>query len=114
MRVYFVEAVGLDLIKIGVASDVDARFSALQSGSPVPLRLLGTVPGDRKLERLFHGLFAAHRTHGEWFRRCAELDNLIDGANRPYVPCAAVQNAIDRAKRAQSHRMRLANYGGAP
>lgn len=54
-------------IKIGLASDVGRRLGEVQVGCPYPIELMGTVPGGREGERLFHRLFSAFRIHGEWF-----------------------------------------------
>lgn len=75
--VYFIEAVGLDLIKIGYASDVGRRFRALQAGSAAPLKLLGTMRGGPQAECALHDKLAEHRSHGEWFRKCALIEDLI-------------------------------------
>lgn len=72
-RVYFVEADGLGLVKIGYALDVRKRFIALMTASPVRLTLLGTLPGGAKLEAAIHAQLADHRAHGEWFHKSAEV-----------------------------------------
>jgi hypothetical protein len=66
LTVYFVRA-DTGEIKIGIATDPDARLRALQVGSPVKLGLLVTCPGGRPKEAEYHQRFAAHRLHGEWF-----------------------------------------------
>ena len=53
------------LVKIGKSVDVQARLSSLQSGSPVPLRLLRVIRFD--CEQLMHRRFDHLRTRGEWF-----------------------------------------------
>lgn len=65
--IYFVEAVGLDRVKIGVSENVAERLKALATGCPCPVRLLRTVKGWHRDERALHTLFAAHRVNGEWF-----------------------------------------------
>lgn len=90
-RVYFIEAVGLDLIKIGYTADLTERLRKLAPGCPAPLRLLGTVPGGLEIERHYHERLTAHRTRGEWFRKCDALDAIIAGIDKP-AP------APDRAK----------------
>lgn len=53
-----------DLVKIGVTTDLTARLKALN----VPdLVVLGTEPGDVRLERQRHAEFATERVRGEWF-----------------------------------------------
>lgn len=69
MNVYFIEAIGLNLIKIGVATSVSKRLSSLQSSSPAELLLRGVIKyGTSGLERLLHKHFSDQRHHGEWFR----------------------------------------------
>mgnify|MGYP001562052934 FL=1 len=68
-HVYFVEATGTDLIKIGSAFDVELRIEQLRAMSPVRLRLVFYVlHGGVTLERHLHRLFRRRRSHGEWFR----------------------------------------------
>lgn len=54
-------------VKIGVASDVEARIGELQTGSPLPLYLIWKTRGGQSLERDLHERFAPYRIHGEWF-----------------------------------------------
>ncbi len=65
--IYFAEAVGLDRVKIGTSRDVPRRLKALATLCPCPVRLLRTIEGWLDDERALHALFAAHRSHGEWF-----------------------------------------------
>jgi hypothetical protein len=69
--VYFAEADGR--IKIGWSRKVATRVAQLQTGSPVPIKLLGVTPGGRSLERELHHRFAADRLTGEWFTATPEL-----------------------------------------
>lgn len=78
--VYFVEAVGTDLVKIGFSRDLARRFSALQAHGGATLRLLAAVPGTEKRERAIHKRFAGDRAHGEWFKRTPQLSARIDRA----------------------------------
>lgn len=54
-------------VKIGVASNVEARVVELQTGSPLPLYLIWKTRGGGALERDLHDRFAPYRIHGEWF-----------------------------------------------
>lgn len=78
--VYFIEAVGVGLIKIGLANCVRKRLASLTPASPVPLRLMCKTPTDRvgTLEKELHVRFAEHRAHGEWFRVAPDLTAYID------------------------------------
>lgn len=76
-KIYFIEAVGLDLIKIGYTVDPVKRFMGMLTMSPVPLSLLGTIWGGPQRELEIHALLEAHRTHGEWFRKVPEVMALV-------------------------------------
>jgi len=39
----------------------------LSTQSPVPLRVLKTIPGYSDEEKALHKRFKEHRRHGEWF-----------------------------------------------
>jgi hypothetical protein len=71
--VYYIEAEGLNLVKIGYSIEPLVRMTVLQEQSPVTLRLLYTCTGDRKLEHELHRRFAEHRHRGEWFRITPEI-----------------------------------------
>lgn len=77
--IYFIQAEGVGHIKIGFTDGDDAltRLAMLQTGSPVTLRLIGTMPGTMGDEKDLHRRFAAHRVTGEWFKPVAELLDLI-------------------------------------
>lgn len=77
-RVYFVAAPN-GLIKIGISRCLEMRWRNLCSHSPVPLELLGSIPGSRYTEQILHDHFAADRQHGEWFKASDELLGLATG-----------------------------------
>jgi len=80
--VYFIEAAGSNLVKIGSAVSPESRVRTLQTGSPVQLRLLGSTPGGESHERDLHRRFSHLRSHGEWFRSEPELVEHIARAVR--------------------------------
>lgn len=65
--VYFIGGDDTALIKIGYASNVARRLRALQTGSPVRLKVLSRFPGSQRVEKSIHRRFRDYRTHGEWF-----------------------------------------------
>jgi hypothetical protein len=85
-RVYFIEGAGL--VKIGVATDVGARFRGLCNSCPVPLTLLGHCAGTLDDEAEWHRRFAHLRRHGEWFEPAPELLAEIDRLG----PCTQILN----------------------
>lgn len=54
-------------VKIGYTSgDPSHRLRSLKTGAGA-LELLGTMPGDTKLERALHDRYSSYRVEGEWF-----------------------------------------------
>jgi hypothetical protein len=83
-QVYFIEAPGHDLIKIGRSVSAKGRFIALATMSPVPIRLLGVIrDSTHEHERHLHLAFAAARRHGEWFEGTRELRSFIEHNAEP-------------------------------
>lgn len=78
MTVYFVGG-DFDRVKIGFTADwsPEGRAGQLQTGSPVPLRVLAYAPGDETDERELHRAFSRERLHGEWFIASAALIELV-------------------------------------
>jgi len=74
-QVYFIEAEGLNMVKIGCADRVMRRLAELQTGCPVKLKVRGVYHTDDAsgLEARFHRTYAHLRTHGEWFRMDDDL-----------------------------------------
>lgn len=81
--VYFLECHGL--VKIGMALDVKARRSQIQTANPFPVHPLGFIhePMPAKaegLERALHVQFCQDRFRGEWFRHSEALRAFIDSS----------------------------------
>lgn len=68
-------------IKIGISVQPLERLSILQTGSPVPLRILACTAGGLAVEREYHARFKEHRKHGEWFAPHAEILAEIERLN---------------------------------
>ena len=66
-KVYLIQADEDGPIKIGVATNVSSRFSSLQVATHIPLKLLGLIDGDEKMERRLHKKFEDLHLRGEWF-----------------------------------------------
>lgn len=68
-----------DWVKIGFTStSVERRLGGLQTGIPVKLTLIHSMPGSLALEAELHLRFAEYRAVGEWFRREGRLAAWID------------------------------------
>lgn len=70
---YLIEAPGLGL-KVGLALNPEKRIRDLSTGSPVELRLLGTIPGGRAIESLIHEAMADRKLRAEWYSLDARDD----------------------------------------
>lgn len=92
--VYFVECPEAFAIKVGFTSQVERRFSMLQTSSPFELRLIGTVPGGLDHEARLHWLFRKERTRGEWFRDGGPLRSMIEALMR--LPEAKRTELVER------------------
>lgn len=77
--IYFIQADGIGHIKIGFTDSDDAvsRLATLQTGSPVPLRVLHTMPGTLEDEKNLHRRFSSASVGGEWFKATTELLAMI-------------------------------------
>lgn len=109
--VYVVQAGEDGLCKIGTTTSLDQRMRTLQSHSPLPLTLLGTVAGGRAMEASFHRQFARYRQHGEWFRFDAStLTDVMARVNgEPYV--VSLPRAGRRQMTPSGRKLRKKYYG---
>lgn len=91
--IYFIQAEGIGHIKIGFTDNDDAliRLASLQIGSPVKLRLLGTILGTADDEKDLHRRFAAYRIHGEWFDPVPELLMMIGACGSAPQACSSIE-----------------------
>jgi len=76
-KVYFIEAVGLQRIKIGVSTNVGRRRRQLECSSPAKLVLIGCISGTTITERYLHLAFRAWRVNREWFDFAADLQRIV-------------------------------------
>ncbi len=65
--VYFIEAVGIDLVKIGTSTQVKKRLYDMNKASPVKLRLIKILEGGSAEELELHTRWKDCRIRGEWF-----------------------------------------------
>lgn len=110
-KIYFIEAVGLDLIKIGYTIDPVKRFMGMLTMCPVPLSLLGSIWGGPQRELVIHEQLAEHRTHGEWFKKVPEVMAVVATSETSYGTellnqvarhrGAALKDYLDRMKRGE-------------
>jgi len=65
--VYFLASNDRQFVKVGTTKRLAARLTEYQIANPLPLELLGTVPGSFTEEREWHGRLAEYKHQGEWF-----------------------------------------------
>ena len=84
LYIYFIEAVGTDKVKIGIAKDPEERLKQLQTGSSVKLRLMDSIGAYANEEKKLHLKFKDLRHSGEWFFLTKELKDYISGLRDTY------------------------------
>lgn len=76
--VYFVRPIGAEgPIKIGCSRSPGDRLKHLTQWSPLPLEVIGFLPGSFKDEAFLHRCFYDLRIHYEWFRAASELTDAV-------------------------------------
>lgn len=75
---YIYAVAGAGKIKIGITKAPEKRLSSLQTGSPVPLEMLGYIVGNKNLEDAIHNYLSEHRSHGEWFDVKPKTTQVVD------------------------------------
>lgn len=82
---YFAQAGDVGPVKIGRSRQVDQRIIALGTASPVPVRLLGTIPETWLSEQDAHAALHRLRLHGEWFKPEPIVLALADAGRRVFA-----------------------------
>lgn len=72
-------------VKIGFTDHLGRRQSHMQTGMPFLLRLEAAFFAESAIEGLLHSILSRHRIRGEWFRRCPDVEMLIEHAKRDDV-----------------------------
>lgn len=122
MAVYFIQHGEGGEIKIGTTcGNPYARMSTLQTGTPLELRLLVSIPGGVAEEVAVHERFAALRVRGEWFRPEPALLEFIASlrgsrcrvAMAPLVAAANDVAPLEPPDRGRDHRVNFTiHYDG--
>jgi Meiotically Up-regulated Gene 113 (MUG113) protein len=76
--VYFVQPTDGGTLKIGWSCGLRKRLSDLQNGVGSPLRVRALLAASRVTESALHDVFREHRSHGEWFHVCHEINRLLE------------------------------------
>ena len=64
-------------VKIGIASNVEARLRQIKTSTPFPIHVFAVFPMPdrviaRQIEQIFHKSHAYYKAHGEWFNTTPE------------------------------------------
>lgn len=108
--VYFIKPVGFEgPIKIGLSENPARRAQEMQIWSPLPLEVLGFVPGCWADEQFLHECLIEHHSHGEWFHASTlVLDTIkavlsagnIECVRSTLSPVTSLRSKRNRATRA--------------
>ena len=101
-KIYFIKEGDNGPIKVGLASNVQSRLSALQTGNSHTLALVGSYPGTYAEEYAAHEALADYRVRGEWYSSCPEALEIIN--NLIAFPPTPDQSELDRLSAAQEKR----------
>jgi hypothetical protein len=118
--VYFIKCLcSVGYIKIGFTTDVQARFSQLQTPMPYQLKLIRLIAGDQAAEKALHERFDDFRYRGEWFRPGQPILDYIEETIDHDVcppdvhPCAPFRTHKSKAVREWEERVRIQEFENA-
>ncbi len=77
-QIYFLEAEGLNRLKIGFSENLENRMRVVRSHSPVPLKLLKVVRASIETEQILMAVFGKYKLHNEWFEYSATLKSFVE------------------------------------
>lgn len=98
-RVYFLATRDRTLVKIGkTRSPRTTRVAKIAGQSPVPVDLVCEIEGYTRVEARIHAMFAAYRTHGEWFKLEGVLALFIESLVRTGAHPCITERELDRGK----------------
>lgn len=116
--IYFIQAEGIGHIKIGFTDKDDAalRLAELQTGSPVPLRLLGVSPGDVLAEKNLTPFAALDFETADDQRdsACAVGVARVEGGRVVYADAALIRPPRSRVKFTEIHGLRWEDLRDQP
>lgn len=109
MPVYFIRVGETGPVKIGVSNNPQARLKAFDTHSPVPLRLIRVVDGNRHTERQLHERYRSLWLRGEWFLYCPTMEGDL-GLSDPPLPLVPRKRAPDFNERSKDFNKRCVDF----
>lgn len=78
--IYFILDSYSNAVKIGYTTlkGFSKRLENLQVGTPYDLKILGTIWGNKKIEKELHSKFKYLHIRGEWFTYSKELEEYLN------------------------------------
>lgn len=101
---YFMLNPALATVKIGIATDVEARRVQLEHACGVPLVIVGVLAGGGQYEKDLHDAFDAQRLIGEWFSPSDDLIGLAESPAGVSAFILASSSAIAAARTRRGER----------
>lgn len=85
--IYVVEANGLEVVKIGITSDLKSRLNTIKANCPRPIKLLVAIPDATTQQKNYlHDLFKQVRSHDDWFGMSNEVVSFIERSKKGTFP----------------------------
>ena len=81
-NIYFIMAVGTNMIKIGKADNVKKRIKNMQTGNHNKLILLASYKAPHDEEGYLHHKLRKYRSRGEWFHLSDTIIDLLGSIKR--------------------------------
>jgi hypothetical protein len=102
--IYFIvcepSGAGPEYIKIGYARrGLEKRLTALQVGSPHPLRVLSVIEGSQDIETAIHAKWQGRHYRGEWYAVSQELLEWIEEEAQQFADSVATSGVFFTARR---------------
>ena len=75
-------------VKIGITRSMlllRSRFGAIQTSSPLDLRVMGWQEGDVVLEKTLHEAFRDDHVRGEWFKLSKDIQEYVRKMCKPVI-----------------------------
>lgn len=92
--IYFVEAIGMNLVKIGYTEkDVQFRFNKMVPDSPVELAIISTKEGSKEDEARIQSALNEYCVRGEWYALTEKVREFIDIETRPFAKVSTVERS---------------------
>lgn len=105
--IYFIQAKGTNLVKIGYTDNVKLRLSNLQVSCPHRLIIMKTIDGSFAFESSFHRVFSKDHIRGEWFSWSLKLQQFIDNIPEGTKDFSELEVKVKEEQRLQALKINM-------